>query len=59
MSSAMVSAQLQKIHSNRDSLNDGRRMVFREDDPFAHEISEKWSEGLFQAIDMLPRFPWE
>lgn len=43
----------------RDALDEGKRLYFREDDPFARELSEKWSEGLFQALEQLPRFEWE
>ena len=43
----------------RDSFEVGKHLYFREDDPFARELSEKWSEGLFKALDKLPHFDWE
>jgi len=58
-SNLTVGPPVELLIYERDSLNDGRRMVFREDDPFAHEISEKWSQGLFEALDKLPHFDWE
>ena len=43
----------------RDALNGGRRFTLAEDDPFAKNISQSWNSGLTQALDNLPRFPWE
>ncbi|BBE50985.1 20S proteasome, A and B subunits [Ferriphaselus amnicola] len=43
----------------KDSLDFGQRMTLTENDPFAKELSEAWSLGLVQALDNLPRFPWE
>jgi putative proteasome-type protease len=43
----------------RDSLGEGRRSVFTEDDPFARQLSERWNEGLLMALENLPRFEWE
>ena len=43
----------------RDSLDFGQRLTMTENDPFAKQISEAWSEGLLQALENLPRFPWE
>ena len=43
----------------KDSLDFGQRMTLTENDPFAKELSEAWSLGLGQALDNLPRFPWE
>lgn len=43
----------------RDALDEGMRLHYREDDPFFRELSEKWSEGLFQALEALPHFDWE
>jgi putative proteasome-type protease len=58
-SNLTVGPPVELLVYERDSLTEGRRMVFREDDPFAHEISERWSEGLFLALDKLPHFDWE
>jgi putative proteasome-type protease len=46
------------IYAN-NSLNSGRRFTLTEDDAFAKNISQSWSSGLTQALDNLPRFPWE
>lgn len=43
----------------KDSLNGGRRFTLVEDDPFAKNISHSWNFGLTQALENLPRFPWE
>lgn len=41
------------------ALDEGRRLFFRDDDPFARQLSEKWNEGLLMALENLPRFDWE
>jgi putative proteasome-type protease len=43
----------------RDRLDYGQRMTLTENDPFALQLSEAWNQGLLQALDNLPRFPWE
>lgn len=43
----------------RDRLDFGQRMTLTENDPFALQLSEAWNQGLIQALDNLPRFPWE
>jgi putative proteasome-type protease len=58
-SNLTVGPPIELMIYKRDALDGGRRMVFREDDPFAREISEKWSQGLFEALDKLPHFDWE
>ena len=40
-------------------LDFGQRMTLTENDPFALQLSEAWNQGLLQALDNLPRFPWE
>jgi putative proteasome-type protease len=40
-------------------LDFGQRMTLTENDPFALQLSEAWNQGLIQALDNLPRFPWE
>lgn len=37
----------------------GHRLSLSEDDPFYRAISDAWSEGLRQALNRLPSFPWE
>ncbi len=43
----------------RDCLDFGQRMTMTENDPFAKQLSEAWNQGLLQALNNLPRFPWE
>lgn len=40
-------------------LDFGQRMSLTENDPFAKQLSDSWSQGLVQALDNLPHFPWE
>ncbi|NWG86655.1 MAG: peptidase [Hydrogenophilaceae bacterium] len=58
-SNVTVGPPVELMIYERDSLNEGRRLVLTEDDPFAKEIAEKWNEGLLLALLNLPRFPWE
>ncbi len=43
----------------KDSLDFGQRMTLTENDPFAKQLSETWNQGLIQALENLPHFPWE
>jgi putative proteasome-type protease len=43
----------------RGKLDFGQRMTLTENDPFALQLSEAWNQGLLQALDNLPHFPWE
>lgn len=43
----------------KDSLDFGQRMNLTENDPFARQLSESWNQGLVQALENLPNFPWE
>jgi len=43
----------------KDSLDFGQRMSLTENDPFAKQLSDAWNEGLVEALEGLPRFPWE
>jgi len=58
-SNVTVGPPVELLLYERDSLNEGRKLVLTEDDPFAKAISEKWNEGLLQALTSLPRFEWE
>jgi putative proteasome-type protease len=58
-SNLTVGPPVELLVYERDSLTEGRRMVFSEDDPFAHEIAEKWGQGLLDTLDKLPHFDWE
>lgn len=40
-------------------LDFGQRMSLTENDPFAKQLSEAWNQGLVQALESLPHFPWE
>lgn len=43
----------------KDSLAAGRKLHLTEDDAFAKELSEKWNNGLINALMSLPKFEWE
>ena len=43
----------------KDQLDFGQRMSMTDNDPFAKQLSESWNLGLLQALENLPRFPWE
>ena len=58
-SNVTVGPPVELMIYERGSLNEGRRCYFNEDDPFARQLSERWNEGLLQALHNLPRFPWE
>ena len=58
-SNVTVGPPVELLAYRRDSLKEGCRCVYAEDDPFARELSEKWNEGLLLALQNLPRFPWE
>jgi putative proteasome-type protease len=58
-SNLSVGAPVDMLIYSRDSLSEGRRFSLTEDDPFYKSIAQSWSSGLVQALDNLPRFPWE
>jgi len=58
-SNVTVGYPIELLIYRRDSLEDGRYMVLREDDFFARQMSEKRNEGLLMALQNLPRFSWE
>ncbi len=58
-SNVTVGPPIEMLVYRRNSLDEGRRCVYAEDNAFARELSEKWNEGLLQALQSLPRFPWE
>ncbi|MCX8085433.1 MAG: hypothetical protein N3C63_00890 [Rhodocyclaceae bacterium] len=59
MSNVTVGPPSELLIYRRDSLDGGRRLFFREDDPYAKELSEKWNAGLIGALEALPLFEWE
>lgn len=58
-SNVTVGPPIELLIYQRDSLDGGRRLFFREDDPYAKELSDKWNAGLLGALDTLPLFDWE
>jgi len=58
-SNLSVGAPVDMMIYTKDSLDAGRRFTLTEDDPFYKSIAQSWSSGLIQALDNLPRFPWE
>ncbi len=58
-SNLTVGPPVELLIYRRDAFDEGKRLFYREDDPFARELSERWSDGLFQALESLPHFDWE
>jgi len=58
-SNVTVGPPVELLIYERDSLGEGRRIYFSEDDPYARQLSERWNEGLMKALQDLPHFPWE
>jgi len=58
-SNVTVGPPIELLIYRRDNLDEGLRLFFREDDSFAHHLSEKWNEGLLMALENLPPFGWE
>lgn len=58
-SNLTVGPPIDLIIYKKDSLDFGQRMTMTENDPFSKQLSEAWNQGLVQALENLPRFPWE
>jgi putative proteasome-type protease len=58
-SNVTVGPPIELLVYRKGSLDAGRHCVYGEDDPFARTLSERWNEGLMQALQGLPPFPWE
>lgn len=58
-SNLMVGPPIDLLIYRKDSLDFGQRMSMTENDPFAKQMAEAWNHGLVQALENLPRFPWE
>ena len=43
----------------KDSLTIGKKLHLSEDDAFAKQLSDKWNDGLVNALMNLPKFDWE
>ncbi|VVM08179.1 hypothetical protein [Methylacidimicrobium tartarophylax] len=41
------------------TLEKGQRLSLSEEDPFPRSMGKRWNEGLWQALNRLPPFPWE
>jgi putative proteasome-type protease len=42
-----------------NTLDIGRHMVFKENDPYYRALGDAWNEGLRLALNSLPAFEWE
>jgi putative proteasome-type protease len=58
-SNLTVGPPVDLLFYEKDSLDQGKRLHYTEDDPFAKQISEAWNEGLVRALQSLPKFEWE
>ncbi|MGK9452513.1 peptidase [Acidithiobacillus caldus] len=58
-SNVTVGPPIELVLYSADSLQEGRVLVFDEDNQFFRSVTECWSNGLLQALDNLPRFFWE
>lgn len=58
-SNVTVGPPVELLIYERDSLDEGRRLYLTDDDPFAHELSERWNQGLLRSLESLPLFNWE
>jgi len=58
-SNVTVGPPVELLLYGRDSLSEGRRLYYTEDDPFARQFSDSWNRGLIMALEILPRFEWE
>lgn len=58
-SNLSVGAPVDMLIYTKDSFNLDRRFTLTEDDSFYKSIAQSWSSGLVQALENLPRFPWE
>lgn len=58
-SNLTVGPPIELLIYEKDKLDFGQRITMTENDPFAKQISEAWNQGLVQALENLPRFPWE
>ena len=58
-SNATVGSPIELQLYVNNSLQTGRTLVLSEEDDLSRKISDKWNEGLLNALDQLPCFPWE
>ena len=58
-SNLSVGAPIELLILQRDMVDAPYRIKLNEDDPYYRELTEKWGAGLQQALDALPRIPWQ
>lgn len=58
-SNLTVGPPIDMLILEKDKLDFGQHMTMTENDPFSKQLSESWNQGLLQALENLPRFPWE
>lgn len=58
-SNLTVGPPLELLLYRHNALDDGRRLIMTENDPFYRALSEAWSDGLKRALNSLPAFDWE
>ena len=58
-SNLTVGPPIELLIYSSHTLDGGRRLVFKEDDPYYRALGDAWNEGLRQALNQLPAFEWE
>ncbi|MDD2722344.1 MAG: peptidase [Gallionella sp.] len=58
-SNLTVAPPIELLIYEKNSLAFEHKLYLTESDPFSKELSEKWNEGLVQALLNLPKFYWE
>ena len=58
-SNISVGPPLELLTYKRDSLQTGKRMRLEADDPFFRDLRDSWNAALTEALNEMPRFPWE
>ncbi len=58
-SNATVGPPIDLLLYRRNIFDEGRFLHLGDDDTFLQEIGQRWSEGLIQALETLPKFSWE
>jgi putative proteasome-type protease len=58
-SNLSVGAPIDLLILQRDTFDNPFRLTLKEDDPYYRELTDKWGAGLLQALDSLPRIPWQ
>ncbi len=58
-SNLTVAPPIELLLYDKDSLAFSHQLYLTESDPFSKELSDKWNQGLIQALVNLPKFDWE